>query len=271
MSDHSSTLQLNLNEIAPGLKYHEGIWYAKTQTAISYPDSGNSECYVIEDNSFWFRHRNRCLLTLLKKFPPPGQLLDIGGGNGYQAQAFQHHGIAVTLLETGKEGIYHAKERGVQELICGTFEQERFLPATLPAVSLFDVVEHVEDDTHFVRQIATSLQVGGRLYITVPAYQWLWSDEDRRAGHWRRYTIKTMRHLLVPLGFQIEFASYIFSLLPLAIFFTRTLPSKLHRFTGKSAQQHKAKFDWLRFEIAMLGLGWEIPFGSSCAIVAKKI
>ena len=256
----------NLSVIAPGLEYRDGIWSAKTPAAISYPDSGNAECYALEDDSFWFQHRNRSLLTLMKKFPPPGQLVDIGGGNGYQAKLFQESGLAVTLLEAGVEGVQHAQQRGVKELICSTLEQAQFLPGTLPAVGVFDVVEHIEDDQTFLQQLHTVIQPAGRLYVTVPAYQWLWSNEDVRAGHFRRYTIRSLSKRLHQAGFTIEYASYLFSPLPLPILIGRRFFKKL-----SSPKQHHSKADWLGFEIALLRLGWRIPFGSSCVIVARKI
>ncbi len=257
---------LNLSDIAPGLEYRDGIWYAKTAAAISYPDSGNAECYAIEDDSFWFQHRNRCLLTLMNKFPPAGRLFDIGGGNGYQAKLFQASGLAVTLLEAGSDGVQHAKQRGVKELICSTLEQAQFLPGTLPAVGVFDVVEHIEDDQPFLQQLHAAMQSAGRLYLTVPAYQWLWSNEDVRAGHWRRYTIRSISSRLRQAGFTIEYASYLFSPLPLPILISRRFFKQI-----SSTKQHRPKVNWLGFEITLLRWGWRIPFGSSCVIVAKKI
>lgn len=257
---------LNLADIAPGLVYRDGIWYAKTQAEISYPETGNAECYAVEDNSFWFQHRNRCLLTLLKKFPPAGRLFDVGGGNGYQAKLFQESGLAVILLEAGAEGVQHAKQRGVRELICSTLEQAQFLPGTLPAVGVFDVVEHIEDDQAFLQQLHTAMQSAGRLYLTVPAYQWLWSDEDVRAGHWRRYTIGNMSKRLRAAGFKVEYASYLFSPLPLPILIGRRFFKQV-----SNPKQHHSQVDWLGFEATLLRWGWQIPFGSSCVIVARKI
>ena len=37
------------------------------------------------------------------------------------------------------------------------------------------------------------LRPGGRLLLSVPAYQWAWSAHDVRAGHHRRYTRPRLR------------------------------------------------------------------------------
>ena len=40
---------------------------------ISYPDEGNEACFAVEDESFWFRHRNACLVEMVRNFTPEGK------------------------------------------------------------------------------------------------------------------------------------------------------------------------------------------------------
>ena len=63
----------------------DGIYYAIGSEAISYPEEGNEACFQIEDQSFWFRHRNHCIQELVRKFPPNGKgpIFDVGAGNGF--------------------------------------------------------------------------------------------------------------------------------------------------------------------------------------------
>ena len=80
------TAWLDLQSLAPGLERREpGIWFARRQGEVSYPPRGNAACLEIEDRSFWFLHRNRCIVSLVRRFAPDGPLLDIGGGNGESA------------------------------------------------------------------------------------------------------------------------------------------------------------------------------------------
>jgi len=75
----------DLSLYAPKLELGpEGIWYATHQETVSYPTDGNDECFGIEDSSFWFRHRNSCIVELVKMFPPQGSgpIFDVGGGTG---------------------------------------------------------------------------------------------------------------------------------------------------------------------------------------------
>src|SRR5512142_1308788 len=118
----------------------DGIWVSRGQAQqISYPEEGNSNCLALEADSFWFEHRNRCIQAVMGHFPPPGVVLDVGGGNGYVALGLQRAGFAVALVEPGWQGVQNARVRGVETLICSTLEDAGFRPGSVPAVGLFDV------------------------------------------------------------------------------------------------------------------------------------
>ena len=52
----------DLTAAAGGLEWREpGLWFGRGQAAVSYPAHGNAASLAIEDRSFWFRHRNRCI------------------------------------------------------------------------------------------------------------------------------------------------------------------------------------------------------------------
>ena len=40
---------------------------------LSYPEDGNARCLAIEDSSFWFRHRNRCIVAAVSRYRPAGR------------------------------------------------------------------------------------------------------------------------------------------------------------------------------------------------------
>jgi hypothetical protein len=107
---------------------------------------------------------------------------------------------------------------------------------------LFDVVEHIRDDAGFMARINRFLMPEGRVYVIVPAYDWLWSHEDVLAGHSRRYTIQRLSRLLEDTGYSVEFATYFFSFLALPVFFGRVLPYRLG-FASKTPSQDAIRFD----------------------------
>jgi len=125
--------------------------------------------------------------------------------------------------------------------------------------------------------------VNGHVYITVPAFNFLWSKEDIDAGHFKRYSKKEIETVLVNANFEIKFSTYIFSILPIAVFIFRTLPYKIG-LTKKSIsltehkKDHQTKngiFDSIlntiwNFELIRIKKGISFPFGGSCLVVAIK-
>lgn len=217
----------NLSVLAPGLvRSADGIWYASDQEAVSYPDEGNDQCFAIEDKSFWFQHRNACIVELVKKFPPRGNgpIFDVGGGNGFVAKGLMEAGWDMVLVEPGPAGARNAKRRGLDHVVCATTQSAGFKPGSMPAIGVFDVVEHIEDDAGFLRHLYDLLEPGGMLYLTVPARPWAWSDEDVYAGHFRRYTEGSLTAVLRGAGFKPCFTSGIFSWLLVPVLLFRALP-----------------------------------------------
>ncbi len=250
---------------------------------VSYPEDGNIICLEIEDSSFWFKHRNNCILEAISRFPPAGPVFDVGGGNGYVAAAMRKAGIDVVLVEPGIHGSKAAKNvRLLPQVICAAIESARFVPGSLPAVGIFDVLEHVENDGQFLQELHRLLTPSGKLYITVPAGRLLWSNDDVNAGHHRRYSLRTLTSRLSAQGFVIDYTTYFFTLLPLPILIFRALPTllgmrrrrnlkriKKEHLGGKSpfAQFAAVLLDW---EARRIRHGKAMNFGASCLAVASR-
>lgn len=60
-------------------------------------------------------------------------------------------------------------------------------------IGLFDVLEHLPDDVKALKEIRKALKPGGKLILTVPASMKLWSYVDEVAGHYIRYSSKTLK------------------------------------------------------------------------------
>lgn len=270
---------LDLAFFADGLQRNpDGIWRGHGTEPVSYPATGNGDCFAIEDSSFWFGHRNACILTLLRRFPTTGPFFDIGGGNGFVAAALQSEGgLSVALVEPGADGIRHAQARGLRTVVQATLKGARFRDGSLPAIGFFDVLEHIEDEQGFLGEVRRCLAAGGRIYLTVPSGHWLWSDADVQAGHFRRYTFASLRRALERAGFRPLFMSKIFSPLPLPLFVCRSLPSLFgHRQqpARNYSSQHQSRGRKLMgrvwaWELARLDRGGSIPCGTSCLAVAE--
>lgn len=271
----------DLLPIAPGLALDaDGIWRATRQSAIDYPDEANAFCFAIEASSFWFNYRNRFILEVVRHFPPAGPIADIGAGNGYVSLALKRGGFSTIVIEPGPVGARNARARGLETVVCATLQQADFVPHSLDAAGLFDVIEHIEDDERFLRDVGRVLKPGGRLYLTVPAFPALWSSEDDLVGHHQRYTLGQLAQRLRRNGFEVDYATYLFSPLPMPLFLLRTLPSRLGRRKTLDPAQTAAELQpapglavkmvsvVLDGELALIKRGRRVPFGTSCLIAA---
>src|SRR5262249_14522534 len=202
---------VEIAELSGRLTFHpHGYWTAGPAEAISSPPEGNDLFFSIEDGSFWFQHRNRVIVEAVRQFPPGGPVFDVGGGNGFVAMGLERAGFPAVVIEPGPAGAVNACRRGLRNVLCVTVEAAGCRPWPLSSVGLFDVLEHIEDDVAFLRSLRRLLKPGGRLYVTVPAFPPLWSAEDEHAGHFRRYTRRSLNEVLERGGFRAECLTYFF-------------------------------------------------------------
>lgn len=262
----------------------EGIWVSGVHTKkLAYPKTGNQFCFQVEDTSFWFKHRNDCIIAALKLHPPSGPLIDVGGGNGYVTRRILDEGFEAALVEPGTIGAHNAKkQRQIPYVFCSTFEDCHFGPESIDAVGLFDVLEHIEDKASFLSGIHTALKPAGQLYLTVPAFMWLWSSSDDIARHYHRYSPKSLIDSLKKY-FDVLFVSCFFQALTLPIFAFRALPYRLG-LTTKRAKILSTKTEHgmndsflikvirrlLSYETKRITSGKSAKWGASCLCIARK-
>lgn len=263
------------------LRDAEGIWVSRDAAVVEY--DSHEEHFALEEESFWFRHRNRIILGLIRRFPPPGPILDVGGGNGFVAAAIERAGHDTIVLEPGRAGARHARQRGLPCVVCATVEAARFRLSSLGGIGLFDVIEHIEDDRGFLRGLRGLLGPRGRLYVTVPSYRWLWSVHDTNEHHFRRYTVGRLAGVLEEAGFRVLASSSFFWPLPLPVFLMRAVPTRLgwlrpgdYRYLGRdhrggSGLGVRVMGALLAPEVAVIGAGGRVPFGTSCLAVAEPV
>lgn len=259
-----------------------GIWRAADVRAVSYPEEDNAICFQVEDASPWFRHRNDCLVSVVKRFPPAGSIVEIGAGNGYVARRFIDEGFGTVVLEPGPTGAENARVgRRIDDVICATLEDARFKSSSIAAVGLFDVLEHIEDDRAVVTELARILQPGGLVYLTVPSPPWLFSIKDVDARHYRRYSIAQLTRLFGD-AFEIEYATYFFSALTVPTLLLRAIPYRLGLAKPRTSESYAAEhargaearggvLPWLfSRELRAIEAGRVRAHGSSCLLVARR-
>lgn len=169
-----------------------------------------------EEDHWWFYGRRNIIKYFLDKFKlnMKAKILEIGCGTGSNLELLSKYG-KVFALEPSKDAfIYLNKKNFINiDLRKGTCPADLKYKEKFDLICLFDVLEHIEEDQHSINKIVDILKPHGRLFITVPSYQWLWSSHDVNLMHKRRYNKKTLRNLFKNLSIKEEDFTYFNSFL----------------------------------------------------------
>jgi len=179
------------------------------------------ELYQEEENFFWHQSRRLLIYKLLRHFlgySSERQILDVGCGTGGNLKVLKKFG-KVSGLDFSEAALNFCRQRGgFSELYQARGENTGLADASFDLVCAFDVLEHIQDDRGALREWGRVLKRGGWLFITVPAYQWLFSEHDKSLGHFRRYSQSELRQKVEAAGFKTVWLSYfLFLLFPLAL------------------------------------------------------
>lgn len=178
----------------------------------------------LEATNWWFVSRRRILDSIIStlRLRTDSNIIEIGSGTGGNLEMLAKYGsVTAVEMDSLPLALSHNKNiSGVQIL-------QGFLPNNLginsdrkfDLVCILDVLEHIEKDHASLIAIKKLLSPNGRLLVTVPAYQWLWSSHDEYNHHKRRYTKRGLKHDLQNAGLTVLKSSYFnFFLFPIAVF-----------------------------------------------------
>lgn len=71
-------------------------------------------------------------------------------------------------------------------------------------VAAFEVLEHIEDDVAALQEWKSYLKDNGKIFLSVPCHMKKFGNEDKGAGHLRRYEKVELVNLLEKAGFSID-------------------------------------------------------------------
>jgi SAM-dependent methyltransferase len=240
----------------------------------------------IEDRHFWFRSRNHLIFALTKKlssqFPPGYRVLEVGCGTGNVLRTLRQACPEGTVIgmELWFEGLRFAQERFAGPLVQGDVRNSPF-GKPFDLIGMFDVLEHIPEDVDTLVALRNALTPGGRLMLTVPAHQSLWSYFDEAAHHCRRYSGQEIRNKLVQAGFQVEFLSQFMACTFPIVWFWRKVSGLQHRDSDDAKALTEREFRivpmvngllaaLLNLEARWLGRGYKLPIGTSLIVVAGR-
>jgi hypothetical protein len=194
--------------------------------------------------------------------------IELGGGIGDYAAAWLTSVPRITVTEADESRFKVLSERFVDDERVTV--RQLFLPASeraghSAAVAL-NVLEHLEDDVEALRSVAGLVRPGGAIVLIVPAFPFAMSRFDRSIGHFRRYTVGSLRAALEGAGLRVEQIRYIN---PIGLV-NWYLACRLLRMTPRNGVALRA-YDRLVVPLARrLERSWRPPFGQSVFAVARS-
>lgn len=229
----------------------------------------------VAETHWWYRARRAWLRQELGPHLARGErAIDIGCGTGDAVATLAELGadpVAGTdLSEHVLEGV--VRQEGAPAVLRSLAEQLPFADRCAATLISMDVIEHLDDDVVALREYRRLLRPGATVLLTVPAYQWIWSEHDDRAAHRRRYSRQRLVVAVKAAGFEVDRVTYLFSfLVPLAAVVRKT---PLRRFFPATDEETSAMHPAIEKVLALLatierriGAHVDLPFGLSILLV----
>jgi len=221
------------------------------------------------EQSWWYKGRALVIRSILARahvVTPIESVLDFGAGFGGMFAELARLSSHVDAFEPEPSVRSIAAQHGYTRTYTTA---EESLSKQYGFIGLFDVIEHIEDDEASLRSLHETLTHDGLLAITVPAYQFLWSEHDVSHQHFRRYNKRSLTSLLKDTGYEIITMSYWNTFL--------FLPAVVVRFLGQSGTSTLNTSGFVNtLLLCIVALESNVlrfcslPFGVSLIVVARK-
>ena len=174
--------------------------------------------FDLEKDYWWFVGVRKMVHNLLeinlknKKL----KILDVGCGTGGLMDELTQKGHSVWGLDISQEALEFCALRGHINLKLGSATSIPFEDQSFDVVTGIGVIEHLEDDDKFLKEVRRVLRPGGSFVMLTSSFQWLWSMHDVANFHKRRYYLNELNHKIQSHGFKTGAFSHLnFILFPL--------------------------------------------------------
>lgn len=235
-----------------------------------------------EGANFWFRSRNRVITGFIREcFPGARKFLELGVGTGAVHNAIagsfpelELHASEVLLAGLRLARMHVPARTSLYQMHAGAIP----FSGEFDLIGAFDVIEHIDDDAAALTSMRRALRAGGGILLTVPQHPWLWSSQDVRAHHKRRYTAAELHGKIERAGFRILRSTSFVSLLLPALAWTRWRERGRPAAQGTAATGldlpaplNSALYGVMEAERRLL-LSWlNLPFGGSRIVAARAV
>jgi 2-polyprenyl-3-methyl-5-hydroxy-6-metoxy-1,4-benzoquinol methylase len=171
-----------------------------------YFDGSDHADYLTEKELYVPRFQER--LRQINSFIKKGKLLDIGCAVGYFLEAAREEGWRSFGVEISSFASKHSRDSGF-DVFTGTLEEARYPDQHFDVVTLWHVLEHMEDPSGCLKEIHRILRKSGLIAIEVPnigskRFKKLRENWDQLKPHEHLYyfTLGVLRKMAERAGFE---------------------------------------------------------------------
>jgi 2-polyprenyl-3-methyl-5-hydroxy-6-metoxy-1,4-benzoquinol methylase len=189
--------------------------YPPTYYAYNYKREINP--VAVKGKEFLDRLKFRGIRRYLSR--PTSSYLDIGCGDGRFLKLMEKQGVERQQIYGFEldEKVVQALRAASYQVFCNRVEDCDQIPEnSLDLVTMFHVIEHVDDPARVVRKVFTWMAPGGVFAVETPNLDSLdarWFKETYWGGyhiprHWNLFTPTTLARLLTDAGFEVAATRY---------------------------------------------------------------
>lgn len=230
-----------ISYLSPAMQVNMGDWWFE----------------IASTKHFWIRRRFQVMNSLAGGLIRSSKCVaEIGCGNGLlQREIEDHYEKTVIGFDLNELALKKNVSR-LSQLYCYDIHQRNpELQEKFDLMLLFDVLEHIENESEFLESLKFHLASSGALLINVPAHQSLYSDYDHAAGHVRRYSARQLTEVADRNGFKLRAYTYWGApMLPLLLL-RKTM--RLDRSNGSAGFDSRGSF--MNFMLSVLARCERIP------------
>lgn len=230
-----------------------------------------------EETHWWFVGRRKLFGRILEEctLPRDATILDVGTSTRTNLRLLRDIGFCrVTGLDLSEEAIRYCEAKGFGPVMQGNICDLPFPDESYDFILATDIIEHVDDDALALRETRRVLVPGGRVLITVPAFQSLWGLQDERSFHKRRYRLRPLLQIVQAAGLQPVRYHYFNYLLFCPIWLARRMITLLGLRLDSEAQVNTPALNRIMTVIFDADIRTapiiKPPFGVSILILARK-
>lgn len=224
---------------------------------------------------WWFSVRRKLISEFIKKHSIKKKnlkILDYGCGSGTNI---------MTLVKFGRVFCYE-KDKKTSDYLLSEYKEVKQVKVfkkldksiKYDYIILADVLEHIKNDASTLKNLKKLIKPNGKILLTVPAYNFLFSKKDEILKHFRRYSYNEIKNL-VSKNYSVKRISFFNTLLfvPIAAI---TIIFKIFKVdyiddVEKTPNKIINKLLNFIFSLELFFLKYiDFPFGMSIIIVGEK-